>query len=313
MKKKEMRFRMDFVQEIVATDDETRTLIVKLTPDPRRYEWKEINGERCLFDKFDHFLIPENVFAECAKKLTDRPLYFEPQLIGNADEYVQSRLPEIREEISGNFPEPTFEDKSEEFLESLKTDELGFVILSLDMVDSTSLQASLPPEKYSRLISVLLYEISSVVPLFHGHILKYTGDGIIAYFPEPSFITKNDLAIDCSLTLRKLVYNGINPIIRSLGYNQIDIRIGLDSGNAFVVTIGNPETKQHKDIIGLVVSLASKIQATANLGSINLGQATVQNLHTGWRMICSQVDLPKGWKYKTSDGVPYQIYKVDTR
>jgi len=45
--------------------------------------------------------------------------------------------------------------------------------------------------------------LSLVVPEFHGHVLNYTGDGFIAYFAEPSFTTKNDLAIDCVLTWRE--------------------------------------------------------------------------------------------------------------
>ena len=32
--------------------------------------------------------------------------------------------------------------------------------------------------------------MSEIIPKFHGHVLKYTGDGLIGYFPEPSFITK---------------------------------------------------------------------------------------------------------------------------
>ena len=124
-------------------------------------------------------------------------------------------------------------------------------------------------------------------------------------------VTKNDLAIDCALTMKKLVYEGINPIVESLGFNQIDIRIGLDSGRAFVTTLGSPTTKQHKDIIGTVVSFAAKIQAIAPIGGICLGETTVQNLHTHWRMICVKKTLPIDWKYEIEEGVPYTIYQIN--
>lgn len=91
---------------------------------------------------------------------------------------------------------------------------------------------------------------------------------------------------------------------------RIDIRIGLDSGNAIVVTMGSPAAKQHKDIIGSVVSLACKIQSTANPGGLNLGQATYQNLHVKWKSKCRKIELPDGWKYKSSDGIPYNMYTI---
>ena len=311
MNKIDKRYRFDFIQEIIKIDEKNRCVYFKLIPNPKRYEWKEIDGKRCLYDKFDKLLIPESLLSDFAEQANGMPVYYQPQQIKNADDYILSRIPKIKEEFSGTFPEPSFEDKSEEFLEGLKENELNFVILSLDIANSTTLSTTLAPEKYSRLISVLLYEISTTVPLFHGHVLKYTGDGIIAYFPEPSFITKNDLAIDCALTMRKLIYKGINVVVESMGYTKIDIRIGIDSGQAVIATLGNPSTKQHKDIIGAVVSIATKIQSVAGKGGICLGETTIRNLHTDWRMICEKISLPKDWKYEKETGVPYQIYKIN--
>jgi class 3 adenylate cyclase len=152
--------------------------------------------------------------------------------------------------------------------------------------------------------------MSEIIPEFHGHVLKYTGDGLIAYFPEPSFITKNDLAIDCALTVKRLVYDGLNPILESEGYPRLDIRIGLDSGEAVIITVGSQKTKRHKDIIGTVVSIAAKIQSLGRPGDILLGDVTERNLHTMWREICEEVELGEGWPYKTKDGKPYKVHRV---
>ena len=235
----------------------------------------------------------------------------EIRAVKDSREYVQNRISSIKAELSGNFQPPTFEDKSENFLRSLKEDKLGFVILSLDLVKSTILLTKLSPKEYSEIISVYLYEVSSVIPLFHGHVLKYTGDGIIAYFPEPSFISKNDLAIDCALTLRRLIYEGIDTVLADNNYPMIDIRIGLDSGEAYVLTIGSPKTKQHKDIIGDVVNLATKIQSIAEIGGINLGEITYRNLHTNWRLNCSKIELPDNWNYKKDNSELYSVYKYN--
>ncbi len=308
---KEMRLRMDFVSKVLGFDEKTRKVTFELIPNPERYEWKEISGNKVLYDKLDNVCFPEEVFWKGVENLKGVPIYYQPQLIKDSREYIKERIPRIVEELKGNFAKPTFEDKSEDFLESLEKDELGFVILSLDIVGSTQLATRLAPRKYKDIITVVLFEISSVIPLFHGYVLKYTGDGIIAYFPEPSFITKNDLSLDCSLTLRRLVCEGINPVLENFAYPKINIRIGLDSGDAYVVTIGNPSTKQHKDIIGKVVSLAAKIQSTADVNGISLGEVTFRNLHTDYRKLCVEGKLPTGWGYNKEDNNPYKIFKVN--
>ena len=164
MKKHIMRGRLDFKIEVLSSVDDEGKLKVRLVPDPARYKWEMVNGKRCLYDIYDHVLIPESVLADAASKMNGTPIFFQPPMIEDADVYIQSRIPEIRKELAGEFPEPTFEDKSEDFLESLKKDELGFVILSLDVVSSTKLSTELPPDKFAKLISVLLFEISNVVP-----------------------------------------------------------------------------------------------------------------------------------------------------
>lgn len=305
------RFRIDFVSEILSIDDKTGSVIVRAKPDPRRYEWCSINGENCLYDKFDNRFFPKDVIAKLLEDSKGLPINYEPQKIEDAAAYVRSRRPLILSFLHGKQSPPTFADPSDEFLESLKVDKLEFVILSLDLVGSTKLATTLPVTKYSLIIQTALFEISEAVTLFRGHVLKYTGDGIIAYFPAPSFITKNDLALDCALTLRQLVKDGVNPVLVDIGHEPINIRIGLDSGEAAVLTIGSPTTKQHKDIIGAVISLACKIQSCAPVGDIYLGDLTLRNLHTGWRLRCSEMDMGPDWEYvDQTTGKPYRVHRV---
>ena len=307
------RFRFDFVLEGISIDEKSGKIHLKPKPDPRKYEWKVINGKRELYDRFDNVYFTEECVLGSYKQFEGMPIYFERPDIENAKEYIESRKSHISAMLEGSKSKPTFRDKSEEFLESLKEDKLAFVIISLDIVGSTKLATETDPRIYTRVIATILYELSEIIPKFRGHVLKYTGDGLIAYFPEPSFIRKNDLAIDCALTLRGLVYDGLNPILLKKGYPTLDIRIGLDSGDAYIEIIGSPKTKQHKDIIGKVVSLAAKIQAQAKPGEIYLGDITERNLHISRRQICEPVNLEKDWTYKDSEGNHYKIHRLRVR
>ena len=141
--------------------------------------------------------------------------------------------------------------------------------------------------------------------------LNYTGDGIIAYFPAPSFINKNDLAIDCAATMRLLVRDALNPLLIEHGYVPISVRIGLDAGAAAVIAIGSPATKQRKDIIGAVVNLACKIQSRAPEGEIAIGDIAFKNLHTNWRLNCAALEVGSDWQYTQPDSdQPYRIHQL---
>jgi adenylate cyclase len=308
---RDVQFRIDLVFEIISLDEEKQIMSLVGKPDPRRYEWRSEGGKEFLYDKLDNLRFPKDIITKFLEGLEGCPVNFQPQKIRDAAAYVRSRRPMILSFLKGEQPPPTFADPSSEFLDSLETDKLEFVILSLDLVGSTKLATTVSATEYSCLIQTALFEISNVVPLFHGHVLKYTGDGIIAYFPAPSFITKNDLALDCALTLRRLVQDGLNPVLLETGHQQINVRIGLDSGEAAVVAIGSPTTKQHKDIIGAVISLACKIQSHAPIGGIALGDVTVRNLHTGWRTICCEMDMGQNWSYLDPEtGKPYRVHRV---
>lgn len=304
------RLRMDFVAKDVEFDDQTRTMRAVLVPDPRRYEHREIDGTWGWYDRFDRTFMPDEVLAAAAAQMPGTPMYYQPQEISDAEEYVRSRKGAIELALDGQVPAPTFEDKSEAFLQSLAKDKLGFVILSLDIVGSTRLSQAVAASEYARMIAAVVSELSLVVPQFHGHVLNYTGDGFIAYFAEPSFTTKNDLAIDCALTLRLLLYQGINPALESRNLPKLGIRVGLDAGEAVVVTLGDPRTKQQKDIIGSVVNLAAKIQAAAEPGAILLGDTVDKNLHVAWREQLQEVGPPPAWPYRDADGKPYRLWRV---
>jgi len=310
MKNCEDRFRFDLIQRDLKYNEEDNTISGIIEPDPRRYEWVDKEDGRYLFDRLDNLMFPRKLFMNMIKKaMENMPVQNYQQKIGNAYDYYEKRKPIVKKMINdGNIPEKS-EDKSESFLRSLEKDNLNFVIVSLDIVGSTNLSLSIDPKKYAFLISLVLYELSEIVPQFHGHVLKYTGDGLIAYFPEPSLTSKNDLALDCSLTMRGMIYQVLNNEFAIYDYPKLDIRIGLAAGNAYVQTMGSPKTKQHKDIIGFVVSLAAKIESVAEVGSIYLGQTVERNLHFVWRKKCELVENIDKWNYKDNSGNIYKIYR----
>lgn len=304
-------YRLDLVIERAVRKDGRDAVEFVMAPDPDRYEWRTRDEEEFLFDRLDHVWIPREMYEDGMRQMAGTPLFFDPPAIPDSEQYARERVAEFGKLVAGEDVPSTFEDVSDEFLRSLPDTERQFVIMSVDIAGSTSLATTSDHPTYVRVVGAITTELSRVIPLFRGHVLKYTGDGLIAYFATPNFIGKNDLAIDCALALQTLVRLTINPVLARSNLTSVNLRIGLDSGSASVVTLGDPSTKQQKDILGSIVSLACKIQTQAPVGGVALGDETLRALHTSWRQRCERLVTGPDWRYKR-DGKAYPLHRVLT-
>jgi len=303
--------RIDFVQKDFKIDKKTGKFQGTLIPNPERYEWRDINGGKHLYDKFDNILFPPAILDQLFNQTKDVPIYFSPPKIKDIYEYVKERAPKIKEFLENGKSGYKFVDKSEEFLESRKNDKMKFVIFSFDLMGSTKLSEQLSDVDYAKVIALVSKEMSSIISGFNGFILKFVGDGIIAYFPEPNFIGMNDNAVDCAVAIKILFKKAINEILKEKNLPQLKFRIGLDSGEAIIKNIGDSSSKSHKDLIGLTVNLASKIQSTAGENQIVIGDTTNKNLHLNWRK-SFKVYNPEDWDYTISgEKSPYPLHVFD--
>jgi len=301
---------MDFIQEVISFDEKTGKAEVILTPNPARYDFKVINDQEGYYDRFDDLFIPVELLKKILPKLDGMPFYYSPPKIDDADQFIKERIPHIQEYLCRKNQNYKFEDASEEFLTGLARDKMRFVVLSIDLKGSTQMSQELSLEKNAIIISLFSREMAVIVDLFNGFVLKYLGDGLIAYFPEPNMVGMTDNSLDCATTMKKMILYGLNPVLKENGFPTLNFRIGLDSGEAIIKTIGVESVKIHKDLIGETVNLSSKIQSMANTNQILMGESIALYLHTFWRQKIQKIDLPK-WDYKNKEtGKIYPIYSL---
>ena len=276
-------FRMDFeleVLELEEQEDGSAKVQFALEPNPERYERTEIDGKEGYMDKFENIFISDSVLEDSAEKMAGTPIYHHPPGIDDIHKYIGKRGKSMKELFSGSFEDDQFSDASEELLDDLAEDnDTRFVILSVDIADSTRLIHELGDKQFAQIIRLFHREIAILTNQFHGHVLKFKGDGLIAYFPDPNFNGMHDNAINCALCIAWMVAGGINPILQSEDLPEIDFRIGLDSGKAEIVSLGAGDLKKEMDIIGETVNLASKIESVAETNSIYMGENTARNVH----------------------------------
>jgi class 3 adenylate cyclase/pimeloyl-ACP methyl ester carboxylesterase len=127
-------------------------------------------------------------------------------------------------------------------------------ILFTDIVRSTEIAGSLGDRDWSSVIDVHREIADSVVAGVGGRVVKWTGDGILAIFPDP------DVAL---VAAREL-----DAQSQETG---IAVRIGLHTGRVAVA---------HDDVAGLAVHIAARVMAAAHGHQIVVSR-TVRDLMLG--------------------------------
>ena len=146
-----------------------------------------------------------------------------------------------------------------------------FLILYIDLVDSTRLSMTLPVNRLATIVRAFSQEISLIISAYGGYVLKYIGDAILAYFPVDSsddFHARSINAVSCACSMIKVICQGINPILNQYDYPELRVRIGLDIGENAVVQFGwDTHTLNgkailrdpHFDILGYTISITAKM------------------------------------------------------
>ena len=103
-------------------------------------------------------------------------------------------------------------------------------MLFCDLVGSTELSAQLDPEELREVIGAYHHCTAAVVERFEGHIAKYLGDGVLAYFGYPRAHEDDaERAVRAGLAMVEAVA-GLAP----LPDVQLEARIGIATGMAVV-------------------------------------------------------------------------------
>lgn len=230
--------------------------------------------------------------------------------------------------------------KTQGILEKCAGSKINLIVLHIDLVGSTRMSLSLPIDRLTIIIRSFAQEMSLVVSMYGGYVLKYIGDAVLAFFvigdttddeennankagkPKDghnSFhLLQYSNAIDCAYTMIKVIQEGIDPILNQYDYPELKVRIGMDFGEVAVVQygmdieeIGKTVVKKPRlDLIGYTVGMAVKMTSLAKPDHIVIGQKLLDKLDDKQKYIFKQ--LPENldiWDYSNeATGKIYNLY-----
>jgi class 3 adenylate cyclase len=142
-------------------------------------------------------------------------------------------------------------------------------VMFVDLVGSTALSAALDPEEMGAAIRVYQNAVAGETLRFEGHIAKFMGDGVLAYFGWPQAHEDDaERAVRAALALARAVSE------LEVSGHRLSARIGIATGLVVVgEAIGEGEA-QERSVVGETPNLAARLQALASPGSVVIGQAT---------------------------------------
>ena len=150
-------------------------------------------------------------------------------------------------------------------------------MLMADLRGFTSLSERLPPERVVAMVNRYLSAMVSVAKRYNGTIDDFIGDAIFILFGAP--VWKEDdaeRAVACAIAMQ-LAMDGINEQNRQEDLPEIEMGIGIHTGQVIVGNIGSPERMKY-DVMGSQVNLTSRIQSCTTGGQILISDTTRQEV-----------------------------------
>ena len=145
-------------------------------------------------------------------------------------------------------------------------------ILFCDLVGSTALSQRLDPEDMGTVIRAYQDLCTRSIEKWQGHVAKYMGDGLMAYFGYPT-ASEHDAenAIHAALELTEEMQQ-----LSVAGESDFAIRSGIATGLVMVGELIGEGAAQEEAVVGDAPNLAARLQGVASPNSAVIGEDTLR-------------------------------------
>ena len=176
-------------------------------------------------------------------------------------------------------------------------------VMFCDLVGSTPLSAQLDPEELREVIRTYQEMCVKAITRFDGHLAKYLGDGLLAYFGYP--VANEDSAL-------RAVRAGLEIVeaIPALPLQHVQLqqppqaRVGIHTGLVVAGEMGSGDYREALAIVGETPNLAARLQEVAVPDTVVISAATFR-LVQGF-FACRDL----GFHSLKGLSTPVQVYRV---
>jgi class 3 adenylate cyclase/tetratricopeptide (TPR) repeat protein len=194
---------------------------------------------------------------------------------GPAPSVSVASAPTPEQRASLSYTPPYLAEKILTSRSALEGERKQVTVLFADLKDSMELLADRDPEEARQLLDPVLERMMEAVHRYEGTVNQVLGDGIMALFGAP--IAHEDHALRAcyaALAIQGAMRRHSEEVRRSHGI-EVQIRVGLNSGEVVVRSIGN-DLHMDYSAIGQTTHLAARMEQLATPGSILLTAETLR-------------------------------------
>ena len=142
-------------------------------------------------------------------------------------------------------------------------------VMFVDLVGSTALSARLDPEAMSGVLRDYQNAVAGEIARFEGHVAKFMGDGVLAYFGWPR--AHED---DAERSVRAGLAS-VAAVARLRGAGEaLACRVGIATGLVVVGDLVGEGAAQEEAVVGETPNLAARLQGMAEPGQVVVADRT---------------------------------------
>src|SRR5262245_20496246 len=179
------------------------------------------------------------------------------------------------EQVPLTYTPPYLAEKILTSRSALEGERKQVTVLFADLKGSTELIQGLDPEEARTLLDPALHVMMDAVHRYEGTVNQVLGDGIMALFGAPLAHEDHALrACYAALAMQTAMRHYAEQVRRAHGL-EVQIRVGLNSGEVVVRAIGN-DLHMDYSAVGQTTHLAARMEQLATPGSIRVTAATLR-------------------------------------
>ena len=143
-------------------------------------------------------------------------------------------------------------------------------VMFCDLVGSTELSGRLDPEDLREVMRRYQDTVAGVVARFEGHLAKFLGDGVLAFFGWPrAYEDQAERAVRSGLAAVAAVAD-----LKTEDDQTLEARVGIATGQVVIGDIVGEAATEEDAITGETPNLAARLQAVASPGQVVIGSTT---------------------------------------
>jgi predicted ATPase/class 3 adenylate cyclase len=171
----------------------------------------------------------------------------------------------------GDSAEPAAaEERSDDRSSGADAERRQLTMMFVDLVGSTELSVKLDPEDLREVMRGYQDAVAGAVTRYGGHVAKYLGDGVLAYFGWPqAHEDQAERAVRAGLDATTAVGG-----VKLEGSAELSARAGIATGQVVIGDIVGEVGRETEAVTGETPNLAARLQGVGEPGQVVVGDAT---------------------------------------